>query len=169
MLEADRRFALRMIPYGVHVVTAIDAAGRPQAATVHWVTQTSFAPPLVTVALPADGLVYAAVRRTTRLRCTCWGVTTRPRRWRFAVRPAVLEDGRLSGWGFKASPATGLPLLDDAPAILELAVRAVLEFGDHHPVIAEVIGVHVRLPEQERPDEMVLHLRELGERAFYGG
>ena len=144
MDPAHRKFALRMIPYGVHIVTAVDAEGQPVAATTHWVTQTSFAPPLVTVALPADGLA-------------------------FAVRPAVLEGQTLSGWGFKPSRFSGLPLLDDAPAVLELAVRAVLEFGDHHPVIAEVIEAHVRLPEQERPDAMVLHLRELGETIFYGG
>ena len=169
MDPAHRKFALRMIPYGVHIVTAVDAAGRPVAATTHWVTQTSFEPPLVTVALPADGLAYAAIRATNVFALHMLGRDDAAEALAFAVRPAVLEGQTLSGWGFKPSRFSGLPLLDDAPAVLELAVRAVLEFGDHHPVIAEVIEAHVRLPEQERPDAMVLHLRELGETIFYGG
>ena len=169
MLLADRRFALRMIPYGVHVITALDAGGEPVAATVHWATQTSFEPALVTVALPAEGLAYAAIRATNAFALHMLGRDDAAEALAFAVRPAVREGNTLSGFGFKPSRFTGLPLLDDAPAVLELAVRAVLEFGDHHPVIAEVIQAHVRLPEQERPDEMVLHLRELGETIFYGG
>ncbi len=158
-----------MIPYGVHVVTAVDAVGRPVAATAHWVTQTSFEPPLVTVALPADGLAYAAIRATNLFALHMLGRDDAAEALAFAVRPAVLEGQTLSGWGFKPSRFSGLPLLNDAPAVLELAVRAVLEFGDHHPVIAEVVQAHMRLPEQERPDEMTLHLRELGKTMFYGG
>ena len=169
MDPAARRFALRMIPYGVHVVTAVDAAGEPVAATTHWVTQTSFDPPLVTVALPANGLAYAAIRATNVFALHMLGREDAAEAMAFTVRPAVQEGHTLSGWGFKPSRYSGLPLLNDAPAVLELAVRAVLEFGDHHPVIAEVVQVHVRLPEQERPDAMVLHLRELGETIFYGG
>ncbi len=169
MLATDKRFALRMIPYGVHVVTALDAAGQPYAATTHWVTQTSFEPALVTVALPAGSALYAAIRATNTFALHMLGRDDAAEALAFAVRPAVLEGNTLSGWGFKPSLTTGLPLLNDAPAVLELAVRAVLEFGDHHPVIAEVIEAHVRLPEQERPDKMVLHMRELGERYFYGG
>ena len=79
-----------------------------------------------------------------------------------------MEDGLLSGWGISRA-RSGLPLLDNAVAVVECAVLAILEFGDHHLVAAEVTEAHVRLPEQDRPDEMVLHLRELGERVFYGG
>ena len=169
MQAEHKRFALRMIPYGVHIVTALDTAGNPYAATTHWVTQTSFDPPLVTVAFPAASAAYAAIRATNAFALHMLGRDDAAEALAFAVRPAVLEGDTLSGWGYKPSRVTGLPLLDDAPAVLELAVRAVLEFGDHHPVIAEVIEAHVRLPEQDRPDQMVLHLRELGERYFYGG
>ena len=169
MLAEDKRFALRMIPYGVHIVTALDGAGNPHAATTHWVTQTSFEPPLVTVAFPADSALYVAIRATNAFALHMLGRDDGAEALAFAVRPTVLEGNTLSGWGYRPSRITGLPLLNDAPSVLELAVRAVLEFGDHHPVIAEVVEAHVRLPEQARPDEMVLHMRELGERYFYGG
>ncbi len=158
-----------MIPYGVHVVTALAADGTPVAATTHWVTQTSFTPPLVTAAFPPGSPAYAAIRATNLFALHMLGRDDGAEAMAFQTRPAVLEGNTLSGWPFEPSPRTGLPLLGNAVAVLELAVRAVLEFGDHHPVIAEVIEAHVRLPEHERPDAMILHMRELGETIFYGG
>jgi flavin reductase (DIM6/NTAB) family NADH-FMN oxidoreductase RutF len=49
-MDADaKKTALRMIPYGIYVLTADDGKGNVGAATVNWVTQGSFAPPLVVV------------------------------------------------------------------------------------------------------------------------
>jgi flavin reductase (DIM6/NTAB) family NADH-FMN oxidoreductase RutF len=168
MNQADRSFALRMIPYGVHVVTALAPDGTIEAATVHWVTQTSFVPPVVAVALPAGGYAYDAIRATNRFALHMLGRDDAPEAHSFQSRRAIREGESLSGWRFSRA-RSGLPLLDNAVAVLECELRAVLEFGDHHPMIAEVVDAHVRLPEQERPDRMMLHLRELGEKVFYGG
>lgn len=168
MDHAAQKFVLRMIPYGVHVVTGLDAAGRPVAATSHWVTQTSFEPVLVMVALPADGLAYAAIRATNRFALHMLGKDDAGEAFAFRSRPALPEARTLSGWGFEAGDG-GLPLLHNAVGVLECSVRAVIEYGDHHPFIAEVTGVHLRLPPLDRPDEMILHLREMGQTIFYGG
>ncbi len=37
-----KKTALRMIPYGLYVLTAEAKDGRVAAATVNWVTQTAF-------------------------------------------------------------------------------------------------------------------------------
>ena len=169
MVPNKRRFVLRMIPYGVYVVTARDPAGAPVAATAHWVTQTSFEPALLMVALPKDGLVYQAIRASNRFALHMLGRDDAAEALAFRDRAAVQEGQTLSGWGYTNAPATGLPLLHDAPGVVECVVRAVIEFGDHHPLIAEVAETHLRLPPQDRPDEMMLHLRELGKTAFYGG
>ena len=64
----------------------------------------------------------------------------------------------------------GTMLLENAVSVLECEMRAILERGGPiFPVIAEVIDVHVRIPQDGRPDEMVLHQRELGVTRFYGG
>lgn len=168
MDERTKKFALRMIPYGVHVLTSVDAGGAPVAATLHWVMQTSAAPPLVTVALRPDSLIYAAVRQSRRFALHMLGKDDAAEALAFQTRPAWVEGDKLSGWGFAPS-ATGLPLLHDAVGVLECVVRAVLEFGDHHPLIAEVVEAHVRLPPQDRPDRMMLHLSDLGDTIFYGG
>jgi len=48
-----KKTTLRMIPYGLYVLTADDGKGTVGAATVNWVTQTAFSPPLSPrVALP---------------------------------------------------------------------------------------------------------------------
>ncbi len=168
MTPADRRFALRMIPYGVHVITALDGAGAAVATTAHWVTQTSFTPPLLAAALPCDGPAYLAIRATNRFALHMLGKDDAAEAFAFQSRPAIEAGGLLSGWPITRAPS-GLPLLTNAVAVLECEVRAVLEFGDHHPMIAEVTEAHVRLPQHDRPDRMILHLAELGETIFYGG
>ena len=169
MLQEERRFVLRMIPYGVHVVTALDGNGTPVATTVHWVTQTSFDPALVMVALPAGGAAYNAIRATNRMALHMLGKDDAGEAFAFQTRPAVPEGETLSGWGYAPSRHSGLPLLHDAVGVLECAVRAVIEYGDHHPFIAEVTDVHLRLPPQDRPDQMILHMSDMGRTIFYGG
>ena len=56
MEDNSKKTALRMIPYGLYVMTAEDKDGRISAATVNWVTQDSFKPPLITVGVKADSL-----------------------------------------------------------------------------------------------------------------
>jgi flavin reductase (DIM6/NTAB) family NADH-FMN oxidoreductase RutF len=175
MLDArDRKLALRMIPYGVFVVTAIDPRdGTAAAATVHWVTQTSFTPCLVMASLRADHAVMPIIRATHRFAINMLGKEDRGEAFTFD-RPTVLtgslQDSTavMGGWGVMWG-RHGTMLLQNAVCVLECEMRAILEAGDHFPVIAEVIDVHVRIPQDGRPDEMVLHQRELGATRFYGG
>jgi len=59
-----KKTALRMIPYGIYVMTAEDADGNVGAATVNWVTQTSFEPPLVVIGVKPDSGIYATIKTT---------------------------------------------------------------------------------------------------------
>src|ERR1700739_4843577 len=59
-----KKTALRMIPYGMYVLTAAHADGRVAAATVNWVTQASFEPPLVVVGVKADSGAHALTKAT---------------------------------------------------------------------------------------------------------
>ena len=51
-----------MIPYGIYVLTADDGNGNISAATVNWVTQSAFAPPLVVVGVKTDSGTYKTVK-----------------------------------------------------------------------------------------------------------
>ena len=62
MDDAAKKTALRMIPYGIYVLTA-ESGGQVAAATVNWVTQTAFAPPLVAVGVKTDSGSYATLKK----------------------------------------------------------------------------------------------------------
>ena len=47
MDEAAKKTTLRMIPYGLFIAGVTDGQGKVTAAAVNWLTQASFAPPLV--------------------------------------------------------------------------------------------------------------------------
>ncbi|HTZ71455.1 MAG TPA: flavin reductase family protein [Acetobacteraceae bacterium] len=174
MLEDDKKFALRMIPYGVFVVTAINpATGAAAALTAHWVTQTSFSPCLLAVCIKADHPARALIQQTNRFALNILGKADSAEALTLA-RPAILtgspNDGTaaIGGWGASWG-RHGTLLLQNAVAVLECDMRAMMEAGDHYPVIAEPIDVHVRLPPAGRPDSMTLRLEDLGETIFYGG
>jgi flavin reductase (DIM6/NTAB) family NADH-FMN oxidoreductase RutF len=61
MDDDSKKTALRMIPYGLYVMTA-ENDGEVAAATVNWVTQTSFSPPLVAVGVKTDSGAYGLSR-----------------------------------------------------------------------------------------------------------
>ncbi|HEX3971434.1 MAG TPA: flavin reductase family protein, partial [Stellaceae bacterium] len=64
-MNADaKKAALRMIPYGIYVLTVDNGKGGVAAATVNWVTQTAFAPPLVVVGVKTDSGAYALLKNT---------------------------------------------------------------------------------------------------------
>src|SRR5229473_8574521 len=64
MDASAKKTTLRMIPYGLYVLTAAAKDGRVAAATVNWVTQASFEPPLVVVGVKADSHVHAIIKES---------------------------------------------------------------------------------------------------------
>ena len=83
-------------------------------------------------------------------------------------RPADVSDGKLSGQSFRKG-ATGAPILIDALGAVECRVVSIVEQGDHHIVVGEVIDVHLSKPPTGRPDSAILEMKDLGENVFYGG
>lgn len=163
----SKKTALRMIPYGLYVMTAQAADGTITAATVNWVTQTSFAPPLIALGVKADSAGYAAVKASGRFTLNMLGKGQQGAAFAF-FKPAEVADGLLSGQPFHAGD-NGLPILDEAPAAIECTVVQIVEQGDHHILVAEVVQAHVAKAPEGRPDDAILAMRDLGEKVFYGG
>ncbi|MDE2007613.1 MAG: flavin reductase family protein, partial [Rhodospirillales bacterium] len=90
-----KKTVLRMIPYGIYVLTAADGKGGIAAATVNFVTQTSFAPPLVALGVKADSGAYAAVKAGGRFALNMLGKAGKGSAFTF-FRPADVADGKLS-------------------------------------------------------------------------
>src|SRR5437660_3198521 len=124
-MNADAKKAvLRMIPYGIYVLTADDAKGNIAAATVNWVTQSAFAPPLVVVGVKADSGTYKTVKAAQTFALNMLGKEHKSLAFAF-FRPVDVSDGKLSGQSFRKG-ATGPPILVDAPGAVECRVTAII-------------------------------------------
>lgn len=167
-MDADaKKIALRMIPYGIYVLTAEDGKGGTAAATVNWVTQTSFDPPLVAVAVKADSGACGVVKTAGSFALNFLGKGQQGTAFTF-FKPAQKEGDTLSGEPIAAG-TTGAPVLTNAPACVECRVVDVVEKGDHHIVVGEVVEAKVATAPEGRADDASLHMRDLGDNVFYGG
>jgi flavin reductase (DIM6/NTAB) family NADH-FMN oxidoreductase RutF len=167
-MNADaKRTVLRMIPYGIYVLTADDGNGNIAAATVNWVTQSAFAPPLVVVGIKTDSGSYKTVTAGRTFALNMLGKDQKALAFTF-FRPADVSDGKLSGQPFRKG-TTGAPILVDAPGAVECRVTAVVEQGDHHIVVGEVVEAHLNRALSGRPDAAILEMKDLGDNVFYGG
>ncbi len=167
-MNADqKKTVLRMIPYGIYVLTADDGKGNVSAATVNWVTQTAFAPPLVVVGVKTDSGTYQTVKAAQAFALNMLGKEQKSLAFTF-FRPADLSDGKLSGQPFRKG-TSGAPILIDVPGAIECRVTAIVEQGDHHIVVGEVMDAHLNKSMTGRPDSAILEMKDLGESVFYGG
>jgi flavin reductase (DIM6/NTAB) family NADH-FMN oxidoreductase RutF len=162
-----KKTALRMIPYGIYVLTADDGKGNIGAATVNWVTQTAFAPPLVVVGVKTDSGCYQIVKTAQKFALNMLGKDQKALAFTF-FRPADVADGKLSGQAYRTG-TSGAPILIDAPAAVECRVTSIVEQGDHHVFVGEVIDAHLGKPPAGRPDAAILEMKDLGDNVFYGG
>ena len=162
-----KKTALRMIPYGLFVLTAGNTKGDAAAATVNWVTQASFEPPLVVVGVKNDSHAHALIKETKAFTLNVLGKGQQPMAFTF-FKPAELKDGTLSGEPFRTG-TNGAPILANAPAFVECTLEATVEKGDHSVFVGKVVEAGVAKTPDARPDDATLWLRDLGDKVFYGG
>ncbi len=162
-----KKTALRMIPYGLYVLTAETEDGRVSAATVNWVTQASFEPPLVAVGVKADSAGHEIIKESGTFALSVLGKGHQDQAFAF-FKPAEREGDQIAGHTFRQG-GNGAPILDAAPAHVECRLVETVEKGDHSIFVGEVTGAGVRGEITGRPDEATLILKELGEKTFYGG
>jgi flavin reductase (DIM6/NTAB) family NADH-FMN oxidoreductase RutF len=168
MDDDAKKTALRMIPYGIYVMTAKANDGSIAAATVNWVTQTSFNPPLVAIGVKVDSGALNAVNETRGFALNMLGKGQQGQAFAF-FKPAEVDGNKVSGEPFEAGAVTGSPILENAQASVECKVVEIVEQGDHYIVIGEVVNAHVAKSPEGRPDEAILEMKELGDNVFYGG
>jgi flavin reductase (DIM6/NTAB) family NADH-FMN oxidoreductase RutF len=147
MNTAARRKTLRMLSNGLYVMTA-RSGQHYGAATVTWVSQASFRPPLIMAAVRPESNVFACLRDSglAAVHILARGQEEMARRF-FA--PTRVRDGDLNGEPFRKG-ALDAPILNNAPAYLECRVRRIFDgLGDHALVVLEVVEAECR--EQARP------------------
>ncbi len=167
MDQNAKKTALRMIPYGLYILTAQTVDGRISGAAVNWVTQASFQPPLVAVAVKADSTIHGLIKDSQAFALNVLGKDQGPIAFAF-FKPVVREGQALGGQPFH-SGVTGSPILDSAPAFIECRLVESVEKGDHSIFVGEVVDAGVCIAPAGRPDDATLWLKDLGEKIYYGG
>lgn len=162
-----RKTALRMIPYGLYVLTAAKPDGTVAAATVNWVTQASFEPPLVAVGVKADSHAHALIKDARAFALNILGKGQQALAYTF-FKPAERRGDTLSGEPYRPG-TTGAPLLASAPAFVECRLVDTVERGDHSVFLGEVVAAGVASAPAGRLDEATLWLKDLGDKVYYGG
>ncbi|MBI3967605.1 MAG: flavin reductase [Chloroflexi bacterium] len=148
-----KKTVLRKLTYGLHVVTTRSRSGDVvNGMTANWVTQVSFEPPLVAVAVENDSKTIELLRESAVFALNVLesgqrelaGTLGRA----YAKRPDKLD-------GIATSPGeTGCPILKDALGYVECRIVSSQSAGDHTLFVGQVVaaGVHrdgVPLPMSE--------------------
>ncbi|MFQ5661018.1 MAG: flavin reductase family protein [Gammaproteobacteria bacterium] len=167
MNEDHKKTALRMIPYGLYVMTGVSPDGSIAASTVNWVTQISFTPPLIVVGVKADSGIHSIVKESGKFVLNILGKGQQDTAYAF-FKPTEQQGDTINGQAFHQG-ITGAAVLDSVPAYVECSLMETVEKGDHSIFVAEVIEAEVLQEPAGRADDVTLTLRELGEKVFYGG
>ena len=148
MDEDAKKTALRMIPYGMYVLTSKRQDGQEvSAATVNWLTQTSFAPPLVAVGVKGDSTAHAHITDTGVFAVNVIGKDQLDTAFTF-FKSLEREGDSIGGQAFVAGPETGCALLTNSPAWWECKVVSQLDQGDHTLFLGEVLEAGTRVEDQ---------------------
>jgi flavin reductase (DIM6/NTAB) family NADH-FMN oxidoreductase RutF len=156
-----RRRVLWTMPYGLYVVGS-RAGDRRNLMTLNFATQVSFDPKLVGIGVEKTALTHELIAEGGS-----FVVNTVARDDRAIVRKFTKPveqgpDGTLNGFAVHDGP-TGAPVLDQAVAWIDCAVRNPVDCGGHTFFIGEVVGCGFQLAE----DTPVLRMEDT--RMSYGG
>lgn len=148
MDEAQKKTALRMIPYGMFVLTTRNKDGSDtSAATVNWVTQASFAPPLVVVGVKGDSSSHAHIKETGVFAVNVIGKEQVNQAFAFFKSPKAQGD-TIGGEKFEKGKESGCALLLNAPSWWECKLVGELAKGDHTIFVGQVVNAGVRREDQ---------------------
>jgi flavin reductase (DIM6/NTAB) family NADH-FMN oxidoreductase RutF len=135
-----KKHTLRLLHHNVTIVTSgrgADILG----ATVTWVMQTSFEPPLLTLAVKADSRLYELIKECQACVVNIVPAGNEALAAAFFRAPSITE-GNLGGYAATAHANAGA-ILETAPAWMACEVRQIIPEGDHHLVVTEVVEATV--------------------------
>ncbi len=135
---------LRMFQYGLFVAASPSPDG-PRAATVSWVTQVSFEPKLIAVAMRRGTTICQAVEASRRFALHVVGAQQADiARAFFKTTPAGADE--IAGYAFTLSERD-VPILNAAAAWLECEVcEEAGQAGDHAVFVARIVDGAINTP-----------------------
>ena len=135
-LEA-KKILLRKIPHGLFICGVRDEENDEiNGFTASWVTQGSFNPPLVVMAVRAEGSSHEIIEKTQKFSLNILKSEQKDLAAVF-FKPQKGLGGRFESVEFKIGEY-GLPILIDSVGGLECEVIGNIKYGDHTVFVGEV-------------------------------
>ena len=140
-LEA-KKILLRKIPHGLFICGVRDEIkDEINGFTASWVTQGSFNPPLVVMAVRAEGSSHEIILKTNKFSLNILKSDQKDLAAVF-FKPQKALGSRFESVEFK-SGELGLPILVDSVGGVECAVKGKVEYGDHTIFVGEVLTAYL--------------------------
>jgi flavin reductase (DIM6/NTAB) family NADH-FMN oxidoreductase RutF len=132
---AAKKTLLRKIPHGVFIC-GVREGDEVNGFTASWVTQGSFDPPLVVMAVRADSTSNGMIQRTERFSLNVLPADQKDLAAVF-FKPQKGIGGRFDAAPYQLGPL-GLPVLEAALGAVECVVVGQVSHGDHTVFVGEV-------------------------------
>ena len=159
MEEQMRSEILKTIPYGFYITGVVGSDGEANGFTTCWVSQVSFEPQQVVVAVHKGHRTHDLIEAGGVFSLNFLDTEQEDLARRF-TRPLRPEDDTLGGSPY-ITGETGAPLFTEAFANLECRVVGKMEAGDHTVYLGEVVAASL-----DRPADI---LTDLDTTMDYGG
>lgn len=130
--------ALKKVNYSLVVVGSRSAEGEPNGMTANWLTQVSFDPRVVALAVQQGAVTRENIDATQVFSISVLGEGAKDLSLKF-TKKSTHGAGRLEGEAYQVFE-TGTPVLDAAVGWFECRVIGSAEPGDHKVFFGQVIG-----------------------------
>ncbi len=142
MNDEAKSTALREITYGLYLIGS-RAGDELNVMTANWLTQTSFDPAYVVVAIQEGAHTRKLIDAGKVFNVQNVPSGSKDLLLKF-VKPAERVGNKLEGEDYTEAPETGTPVLAAALSYMECAVEQVIPTGDHVLFVGRVIGASVQ-------------------------
>ena len=140
-----RTEVLKTIPYGFYITGVIGANGEANGFTTCWVSQVSFEPQQVIVAVNKAQHTHDLIESGGVFSLNYLDKDQEDLARKF-TEPLDNDAGTVGGSPYTTGEATGSPLFDEAFAHLECRVVGKMEAGDHTVYLGEVASATLKRP-----------------------
>jgi flavin reductase (DIM6/NTAB) family NADH-FMN oxidoreductase RutF len=144
MEEQTRSEILKTIPYGFYITGVVGSDGEVNGFTTCWVSQVSFDPQQVVVAVRKDQHTHDLIEEGSVFSLNFLDTEQEDLARKF-TEPLQPENGTIADSTYTKGE-TGAPLFDEAFANLECRVIGKMEAGVHTVYLGEVAAANLTRP-----------------------
>ncbi len=139
MDNALKKTVLRMFTYGLYAATA-KHGDDVSIMTVNWLTQCSFEPPMLALAVEGDSHSRQVIEASRAFALNLYESGQRELAGGLG-RTFGKHPEKIAEVAWRPGPATGSPLLENALGWVECKIVSSMPAGDHILFVAEVVDV----------------------------